>query len=435
VSARAERIVRTAGLVTVTLVVVLAARTLAYALQTGLSADGHELASATGGPSVWLIAAATLATATAVAVAVVWLASLAVTERQRLEPAAVTASRRISIAAVAGHAVLLFLASSAAFALLESYIHWRAGLGWHGLHCLIGPVHRDALPILAALSLVTAAVLRACAHLIAWMRRIIRRLGGRSHTIARPPAEQRPELRAGPKRSLHGHRFEARGPPRRSLSSCGRLGRPAQQTKGKTTPMTHSLRPRRLPILALSTVGALIAVAGASAHAIVSPPVAKAKTLQQFTLSVPTEKENARTTQIELTVPAGFAIDSFEPAPAGWKQEVQSTGSGESAVVQKVTWTGGSVPTGEDSVFRFNAGTDATKTYTFDVRQTYSDGTVVDWSGSETSDNPAPTVESLSSFGGSSGTSTLGIIAVVLGGIALIIAIVALISGRGRSLA
>ena len=119
--------------------------------------------------------------------------------------------------------------------------------------------------------------------------------------------------------------------------------------------MPHLSRPRRLPVLALATVGALVLVAGASAHAIVSPPVAKAKALQQFTLSVPTEKENATTTQIELTVPAGFAIDSFEPAPTGWKRQVQSTGSGEYAVVQKVTWTGGSVPTGEDSVFRFNA--------------------------------------------------------------------------------
>ena len=40
-----------------------------------------------------------------------------------------------------------------AFAMLESTLHWRAGLGWHGLHCLTGPVHRNAIPILGALSL------------------------------------------------------------------------------------------------------------------------------------------------------------------------------------------------------------------------------------------------------------------------------------------
>ena len=40
------------------------------------------------------------------------------------------------------------------------------------------------------------------------------------------------------------------------------------------------------------------------------------------------------------------------------------------------------------------------KTYTFGVRQTYSDGSVVDWSGPESSDTPAPTIEASSSLGG-----------------------------------
>ena len=153
-------------------------------------------------------------------------------------------------------------------------------------------------------------------------------------------------------------------------------------------------RRTRIGVLALAGAGALVVAAAASAHAIMSPPVAAAKKLQQFTLSVPTEKEGATTTEIELTVPSGFAIDSFEPAPAGWKQQVQSTGSGESAIVQKVTWTGGHVPTDEDAVFRFNASTSGAKTYTFDVRQTYSDGSVVEYRAPEASgvyDAGAPT--------------------------------------------
>ena len=85
--------------------------------------------------------------------------------------------------------------------------------------------------------------------------------------------------------------------------------------------------------------------------------------------------------------PSGFPIDSFVPAP-GWKREVQQTGSGEEAVIPKVTWTGGSMPTGEDSVFQFLASPTSSKTYTFAVRQTYSDGSVVDWSGPESSDTP-----------------------------------------------
>jgi uncharacterized protein YcnI len=190
----------------------------------------------------------------------------------------------------------------------------------------------------------------------------------------------------------------------------------------------------RAGVLALAGVAALVAAAAASAHAIVSPAVALDKKLQQFTLSVPTEKEGLTTTEIELTVPSGFAIDSFEPAPAGWKQQVQSTGSGEDTIVQKVTWTGGHVPTDEDAVFRFNASTTGAKTYTFDVRQTYSDGSVVEWSGPESSDTPAPTIEAVSSLGGG-GSSTLAIVALAVGILALIVGIVALATRGGRSLA
>jgi uncharacterized protein YcnI len=190
-------------------------------------------------------------------------------------------------------------------------------------------------------------------------------------------------------------------------------------------------------VLATSVAGAgaLVYAAVASAHAVVSPPVAKAKVLQQFTLSVPTEKEGATTTKIELTVPSSFAIDSFEPPPAGWTQRTVATGSGEEAVVQRVTWVGGHTPTGQDSVFRFNASVPNTGTVTFDVRQTYSDGSVVDWNGPESSDTPAPTVEAVSSLGGGGGTSTLEIVALVIAIAALVIAVIGLVGGKGsRSL-
>ena len=199
----------------------------------------------------------------------------------------------------------------------------------------------------------------------------------------------------------------------------------------KEKPMTKSRR--WIPFAA--ALAALAFTASASAHAVVSPPVAKSKTLQQFTLSVPTEKENATTTAIELTVPDGFAIDSFEPPATPWTQKVQAKGSGEDAVVEKVTWTGGKVPTGQDAVFHFNASASDSKTYRFLVRQTYSDGTIVNWSGPETSDTPAPLVEARSSFGGGGGTSTLSIIALVVAGAAVLIGLLGLVSSRGRPLA
>jgi uncharacterized protein YcnI len=189
----------------------------------------------------------------------------------------------------------------------------------------------------------------------------------------------------------------------------------------------------RIALGALVALAALATAAAASAHAIVSPAVALDKKLQVFTLSVPTEKEKLTTTTIELTIPSGFAIDSFAPPPSGWKMHVQATGSGDSAVVQKVTWTGGHVPTDEDAVFSFNASTSGAKTYEFNVRQTYSDGSVVDWNGPETADTPAPTIEALSSIGGG-GTSTLEIVALVLAGVALLVALGSLASRGGRSL-
>jgi uncharacterized protein YcnI len=173
-------------------------------------------------------------------------------------------------------------------------------------------------------------------------------------------------------------------------------------------------------------------VARADAHGVISPPVAKSGTLQQFSLSVPTEKEKATTTKIELDVPSGFALDSYEPAP-GWKRSVTQKGSGENAVVQKVVWSGGRVPTEEDSVFHFNADATKSKTYKFRVEQTYSDGSVVDWSGPEKSDTPAPTVEAKSSLGGGGGGKTLALIAIILAAVAIVLGAVAAAGGR-RSL-
>ena len=186
----------------------------------------------------------------------------------------------------------------------------------------------------------------------------------------------------------------------------------------------------RMPVTPVAVLAALAFAASASAHARVSPPITLAKSGQVFTLAVPTEKENATTTKIELTPPQGFNIDSFVPSP-DWKRSVQQIGSGEDAVITKVTWDGGKVPTGEDAAFSFTARTDAAKTYTFAVRQTYSDGSVVEWSGPESSDTPAPTVEAKSSFGGG-GTSTLSLAALIVGGLGLVAALAALAAGPGR---
>jgi uncharacterized protein YcnI len=186
----------------------------------------------------------------------------------------------------------------------------------------------------------------------------------------------------------------------------------------------------RIGVLVAAIGGALVLAASAFAHAEVSPAVALTKHGQLFTLAVPTEKEKATTTKVELTPPDGFSIDSFVPS-SGWMRDVKSTGSGEETRIQQVTWSGGDTPTEEDAVFQFLASADSAKTYSFKVRQTYSDGSVVDWSGPESSDAPAPQVEFKSSLGGG-GSSTLAIVALVVGVLALVVAFIGLFAGGGR---
>jgi hypothetical protein len=158
------------GAGTVALVVLLA-RTLAYAVEPGSAA--RVLEQRTGGPALPVVVLVSLALGAAVAIAVCWLVAMAVRERALLE-------RRAAERFAVGRALLVACALAAvtcvAGGMLEAYVHWRAGLGWHGLHCLTGPVHRDLLPLETGLSFVAAAILAAARHVAAWMRRTFARL-------------------------------------------------------------------------------------------------------------------------------------------------------------------------------------------------------------------------------------------------------------------
>ncbi|MEA2145145.1 MAG: hypothetical protein QOG59_732 [Solirubrobacteraceae bacterium] len=190
----------------------------------------------------------------------------------------------------------------------------------------------------------------------------------------------------------------------------------------------------RYLVPALAVAAAWLAIpALAQAHARVSPAVSLSGKLQVYSLAVPTEKSGVTTTQIVFTVPAGFGIDSFAPPPVGWHQQVQQTGSGDNAVITRVTWSGGHTPTGEDSLFQFLAQPANNGTYTFTVQQTYSDGSIVNWNGPESADAPAPTIEAASSLGGG-GSSLLSVIALVVGVLGLLAGGFALVSRQGRDL-
>jgi uncharacterized protein YcnI len=183
--------------------------------------------------------------------------------------------------------------------------------------------------------------------------------------------------------------------------------------------------------LAAAAVAALMLVPSAFAHAHVTPPVVSKAADNLFALAVPTEEEGLTTTEVELTVPEGFSVDAFMPTP-GWKRTPVTEGSGEETVVKSVKWTGGAVPRGEAAVFQFLGSAESAGDYSFTVRQTYSDGKVVNWSGSEDSDTPAPVVNVKSSLGGG-GTSTLAIVALVVGGLGLLLGLGGLAAGGRRS--
>jgi hypothetical protein len=66
------------------------------------------------------------------------------------------------------------------------------------------------------------------------------------------------------------------------------------------------------------------------------------------------------------------------------------------------------------------------------VQQTYSDGSIVNWDGSEPSDAPAPTLDAASSLGGGGGISVVSIVAVILGALGLLAGAFALVGGTGE---
>jgi hypothetical protein len=120
-----------------------------------------------------------LALGGSLAVAICWLAAFGVRERALLEARTLTGSApRFRPARTVASAIALAVITSVVGGLFEAYLHWRAGLGWHGVQCVFGPVHRDLLPIATALSFVAAALLAAAKHVAAWMRRTFALLRG-----------------------------------------------------------------------------------------------------------------------------------------------------------------------------------------------------------------------------------------------------------------
>lgn len=191
------------------------------------------------------------------------------------------------------------------------------------------------------------------------------------------------------------------------------------------------IRARRAAAVLAVTLGASgVLAAQAGAHAHVSPSVVQ-KGSENFTLVVPSE--GGTTASVQVTVPDGVQIGSFEAIP-GVKRSVVATGEGDEAVVSQVTWTGLKVPDGEAAYLRFQGRTEKAGSFALKVKQTYADGKVADWSGPESADEPAPVLTAVDELGGGGGSNTLGVIALILGGVALLVAVAGVARRGGRSL-
>jgi uncharacterized protein YcnI len=198
---------------------------------------------------------------------------------------------------------------------------------------------------------------------------------------------------------------------------------------------------RALGVLATTLVAGGLFAAQAGAHATIGPSVVQVGSSNAYTLMVPTEEEGLTTTEVTMEVPDGFNMGGFEAIP-GVKRTVESEGSGEDTVVHSVTWTGLKVPLGDSAFLRFSGyvSDDKEHNFTFKVHQTYSDGKVVDWVAGPEADEPAPTISMVKASAGGGeegdddGTDTLTIVALIIGGLALLLGLAGLARRGDRDL-
>jgi hypothetical protein len=168
-----RRALRLALWLGVAVLVFLAGRYLAYALAPRPTLEAARLGRTTGGARPLELALGLLAGAAALSAAMLAVATAAVRQRRLTAPGASLRPPAPSAAGVLFTAVALWGSTSAAFGLVEWRIHAVAGLRMSPLHCLVGPIHRDVLPIFAALSLLAAALTAAADYLAVWLRRTI----------------------------------------------------------------------------------------------------------------------------------------------------------------------------------------------------------------------------------------------------------------------
>jgi uncharacterized protein len=160
-------------------------------------------------------------------------------------------------------------------------------------------------------------------------------------------------------------------------------------------------------VLASATAALLTLVPVASAHVTVQPEELPAGGFSRLDVRVPTERDDASTTKVELQVPPGFVFASTEPVP-GWEAKivkrkldkpVEQFGEQISEEVGQISFTAKGEAAGigpgefQDFGLSVSVPDKAGSTLTFKAVQTYSSGEVVRWIGPPDSEEPAPQVK------------------------------------------
>jgi uncharacterized protein YcnI len=221
-------------------------------------------------------------------------------------------------------------------------------------------------------------------------------------------------------------------------------------------------------------ISAMLLATSAGAHVTVQPPEAEQGGFAKLAFRVPNERPDSATVELRVQLPQDHPFTSVSVKPKqGWTAEVtertldtplDNHGETVTEVASEITWTGGRIEPGQFDEFEISVGrmpTDTDVLY-FPAIQVYDDGEEVSWielpaAGGEEPENPAPaltlTPSSGDEHGGAASASNasatngeesagasddhdsdssngLAIAALIVGGIAIVLSIVALASGR-----
>ena len=155
---------------------------------------------------------------------------------------------------------------------------------------------------------------------------------------------------------------------------------------------------KKWSVLCMTALSLFLFAGIASAHVTVQPQETKQGSYEVFTVRVPSESENVTTTSIKVTVPAGVKVSRVQPK-AGWKYELEK---GSDGGITSITWTteGSGLSQTEFDEFRISGKVaDDAKELAWKAYQTYSDKSVVEWTGAPDADHPASVTTVLAGTG------------------------------------